>query len=387
MKCSGSRSNGWKQLKPYAAALLFAALGNTAFAEGDRKPAKLPIVLEATGAFEVGGRVITKPGDPSQTLSCDHGYVEYFIPVKRRSVGLIMWHSSSTKVWENRWDGGEGYKSIFLRKGYPVYLWDGPRVGRANWSCEPITYTPEYFDQRNFAAWRFGLTWPNWNPGLQFPTADQEAWNQATRARYDEFDTLENALLQAEAGGQAIDKIGPVVALTNSAGGWRALLSALEAKSGNMKGIVAYETPGFVFPEGEGPEPKPGAPFGPNSVPLAEFMKLTKFRSRWCSATTPTRVRSGPPPSSWHGPSAISSIVTEETARSCCSPMRVCAATHTSPLPISITKPSRTNYPNGCIAKAWTSLTENKPCCERCPRREVELDQPRMMRCIIGLPA
>jgi hypothetical protein len=42
--------------------------------------------------------------------------------VKRRSVGLIMWHSSSTKVWENRWDGGEGYKSIFLRKGYPVYL-------------------------------------------------------------------------------------------------------------------------------------------------------------------------------------------------------------------------------------------------------------------------
>ena len=68
-----------------------------------------------------------------------------------------------------------------------------------------------------------------------------------------------------------------VVAVTNSAGGWRALLSALKAKSDNMKGIVAYETPGFVFPEGEGPEPKPNAPFGPNSVPLAEFMKLTKF--------------------------------------------------------------------------------------------------------------
>jgi hypothetical protein len=73
------------------------------------------------------------------------------------------------------------------------------------------------------------------------------------------------------------DLSGPVVALTNSAGGWRALLSALKAKSDNMKGIVAYETPGFVFPEGEGPEPKPGAPFGPNSMPLAEFMKLTKF--------------------------------------------------------------------------------------------------------------
>jgi hypothetical protein len=277
MNCGRNHSKGWKQLKPLAAALLFAGLSNTAFAEEDRKPPKPPIILESTGAYEVGGKVIAKPGDPSQTLSCDHGYVEYFIPVKRRSVGLIMWHSSSTKVWENRWDGGEGYKSIFLRKGYPVYLWDGPRVGRANWSCEPITYTPAYFDQRNFAAWRFGLTYPNWHPGLQFPTADQEAWDQATRARYDEFDTLENALLQAEAGGQAIDKIGPVVAVTNSAGGWRALLSALKAKSDHMKGIVAYETPGFVFPEGEGPEPKPSAPFGPNSVPLAEFMKLTKF--------------------------------------------------------------------------------------------------------------
>jgi hypothetical protein len=64
-------------------------------------------------------------------------------------------------------------------------------------------------------------------------------------------------LLQAEAGGQAIDKIGPVVAVTNSAGGWRALLSALKAKSDHMKGIVAYETPGFVFPEGAGPESAP----------------------------------------------------------------------------------------------------------------------------------
>jgi hypothetical protein len=83
--------------------------------------------------------------------------------------------------------------------------------------------------------------------------------------------------LQADAGGQAIDRIGPVVALTNSAGGWRAMMSAVRAKGDNMKGIVAYETPGFVFPQGEGPEPQPKAPFGPNAVPLDEFMKLTKF--------------------------------------------------------------------------------------------------------------
>jgi hypothetical protein len=259
-----------------AVALLLGGLAAPTSA-AERAPAKPPIVLDETGGFEVGGKVITNPSNPAETLSCDHGYVEYFIPAKRRQVGLIMWHSSSTQVWENRWDGGEGFKSMFLRQRYPVYLWDGPRVGRANWSCEPINYKPEYFDTRNFAAWRFGLTYPNWNPGIQFPTENKEAWNQATRARYDEFDTLENALLQAEAGGQAIDKIGPVVALTNSAGGWRAMLSALKAKGDNMKGIVAYETPGFVYPIGEGPAPQPKAPFGPHSVPLDEFKKLTKF--------------------------------------------------------------------------------------------------------------
>jgi len=277
MNCVKRCLGGWGTSTPLALALLIVGGSTAAYAQGNRSPSKPPIVLESTGAYEVGGKVIANPANANETLSCDHGYVEYFIPAKRRQVGLIMWHSSSTKVWENRWDGGEGYKSIFLRRGYPVYLWDGPRVGRANWSCEPINYKPEYFDQRNFAAWRFGQTYPNWNAGLQFPAGDAEAWNQATRARYDEFDTLENALLQAEAGGPAIDRIGPVVALTNSAGGWRALLSALKAKSSNMKGIVAYETPGFVFPEGEGPPPAPKAPFGPHSVPLEEFKKLTKF--------------------------------------------------------------------------------------------------------------
>jgi len=79
------------------------------------------------------------------------------------------------------------------------------------------------------------------------------------------------------AGGKAIDKMDPSLLLTNSAGSWRELLSALKAKSDNMKGIIASPTPGFVFPDGERPEPQPRAPFGPNSVPLDEFIKLTEL--------------------------------------------------------------------------------------------------------------
>ena len=153
---------------------------------------------------------------------------------------------------ENRWDGGEGYKSIFLRRDIRFTCGTARASVAPNWSREPITYTPDYFDQRNFAAWRFGLTYLNWHPGLQFPTADKEAWNQATRARYDEFDTLENALLQAEAGGQAIDKIGPVIAVTNSAGVLARAVVGAEGKERQHEGHRGLRNPRLRLPGGRG---------------------------------------------------------------------------------------------------------------------------------------
>ena len=91
-----------------------------------------------------------------------------------------MWHSSNTQVWQNHWDGGEGYKDMFLRCDYPVYLWDGPRVGHANWSCKPINYVPAYRDQGNFVAWNFGPSYKNWWPDVQFLTKNDYAGQLAT---------------------------------------------------------------------------------------------------------------------------------------------------------------------------------------------------------------
>jgi hypothetical protein len=109
---------------------------------------------------------------------------------------------------------------------------------------------------------------------VQFPTKDPEAWNQASRARYVEFDSVQNAHLQSEAAAKLLDRIGPSVALTNSAGGLRAILTAL--KTNNMAGIVMYENVGYVYPQGEGPGGPVGV-FGPVEVPLEEFKKLTKI--------------------------------------------------------------------------------------------------------------
>lgn len=231
-----------------------------------------PIPIVRQGAFEAGGTQL-REGD--KTLSCDHGHVEYQVPARARGHALFMWHSSSTKVWQSRWDGGEGFQSIFLRRGYPIYLWDGPRVGRGNWGCAPYTYKPSVGqDQQNFVAWRLGAKYPEWFPGVQFPTGDPQAWEQATRARYDEFDTGENAKLEAHAAAAAIDRIGPSVLVTNSNGGLRAMLAALE--SDNVKAIVAYENPGYVFPT-DFTGPKPADRFGPIMVEPEVFQKLTRF--------------------------------------------------------------------------------------------------------------
>ncbi len=255
-----------------AGAMAVLATGYLA-AQAKRREAAAPITIVKQGSFAVGGKVL---GDAdTRSLHCDHGYVDYQIPANPRRVNLVMWHSAAATAWLNRWDGGEGYQSIFLRRGYPVYIWDGPRVGRANWGCEEYTYRPGIGrDQGNFLAWRFGVKYPNWFEGVQFPTEDAEAWNQASRGRYEEFDTVENAQIQSDAAAKLMDKIGPSVALTNSAGGMRAILTGL--KTNNLAAIVMYENVGYVYPEGEGPG-VPTTGFGPVYVPLEEFKKLTKI--------------------------------------------------------------------------------------------------------------
>lgn len=271
------------------ALLLTAATGGASAkdAPGHAADRQAPIVLEKSGGFVIGGKVLTDPKNPDQHLSCDHGYMEYFIPEHARKASLVMWHSSSTQVWQNRWDGGQGFKDMFLHRGYPVYLWDGPRVGRANYSCESITFTPQYRDEGNFTSWNLGPAYGKWWPDTQFPHKTADIWNEATASRYDEFDFLKNIELETDAAAVAADsgKLGDkIVYLTNSAGGLRAMVTTGKAQKNNIAGIVTYESIGYVFPIGDPESPKlctdqNACPFGPMGIPLEQFKKLAKLKS------------------------------------------------------------------------------------------------------------
>jgi len=123
-------------------ALLLVSIGTFAAGNAMAEETKpLPLVIQEQGSFAVGGTVVTNPGtfDPykltpeGQTLHGDHAYVFYQVPANARKLPLVLWHGAGQfgKTWETTADGREGYQTIFLRRGFPVYVLDQPRRGRA----------------------------------------------------------------------------------------------------------------------------------------------------------------------------------------------------------------------------------------------------------------
>ena len=277
---------GGKHRKSYIALWLVASiLFTSASAQETKKSKAEPLRIQEQGSFAVGGTVITNPGkfDPyhptpdGQTLHGDHAYVSYQLPVKARQLPLVMWHGIGqfSKTWETTPDGREGYQTIFLRRGFGVYLIDQPRRGNAGRSTQPISLTPTPDEQNWFGTFRLGI-WPDFFPGVQF-SRDPEALNQYFRSM-----TPDTGPIDVEVNTRAVaalfDKIGPGILVTHSHSGgfgWRTAI-----KSQNVRAIVSYEPgSGFVFPEGEVPAPiqSSAGPLAASGIPLAEFMLLTKI--------------------------------------------------------------------------------------------------------------
>ncbi len=276
----------------------FAIASVLALAAGWAAPTAQPpsstaaaLSIQQQGSFAVGGTVVTAPGtfDPiaqgaynpaganprGQTLHGDHTYVFYQVPVNARRVPLVFWHGhgESGKTWETTPDGREGFQTIFLRRRYPVYLLDQPRRGRAGRTAQPtsIPVTPD--EQTWFGIFRLGV-WPDLYPGVQF-SRDPGALDQFFRQMVPNTGPYD-VEVNTNAVAALFDKIGPGVLITHSqsgALGWRTAI-----KNRNIKAVVSYEPGGdYVFPAGEAPQLTfAGRPFTPPTVPMSDFMQLTR---------------------------------------------------------------------------------------------------------------
>ncbi|SCB40446.1 alpha/beta hydrolase [Rhizobium hainanense] len=246
------------------------------------------LVLKGQGSFAFAGTVLT--AENGDTYHCDHGYVQYQIPPNARRYPLVLWHGAglSGSQYESTPDGREGYRSIFLRRGYSVYIIDQPRQARAGRASKGSVALPDPLPTESiqFNILRLGI-WsppesPQFFPGGQFaqdPASINQFWRLGTLHgtggdRLDWTGAGEAYDLNTGAVADLADEIGPVVLVTHSGGanqGWGAAM-----KSGKVKGIVAYEPTNFQFPEGELP-PDTGPLQPSHTVPLQEFLKLTKI--------------------------------------------------------------------------------------------------------------
>ncbi len=244
-----------------------------------------PLTIQEQGSFAVGGKVITNPGTfnpkqptpAGQTLHGDHAYAFYQIPVNRRKLPLVFLHGFGqfSKTWETTPDGREGFQTIFLRRRFPVYLLDQPRRGNAGRGTVTATIDATPDEQGWFGTFRVGI-WPDYFPGVQF-SKDPEALNQYFRQMTPNIGPYDPEV-NSDAFAALFNKVGPAVFVTHSQGGGLGWLTVL--KTPNVRGIGSYEPgSGFLFPEGEVPEPLPssGGTLSGVGVPLAEFKKLTRI--------------------------------------------------------------------------------------------------------------
>jgi len=246
---------------------------------------QVPIIIQEQGSFAVGGTVVSNPGTfdylnqtpAGQTLHGDHAYIFYQIPVDARKYPLIMWHGIGqfSKTWETTPDGREGYQTIFLRRGFGVYVIDQPRRGNAGRSTVTanIPATPD--EQGWFGTFRVGI-WPNYFEGVQF-ARDSVTLNQYFRQMVPNIGPIDMNV-NTNAISALFNKIGAGILVTHSHSGGMGWATAI--KNQNIKAIVSYEPgSGFVFPEGEVPAPIPmaGGTLTAFPVPLSDFMKLTKI--------------------------------------------------------------------------------------------------------------
>ena len=198
------------------------------------------LLLQRWGAYSFAGKIISNSA--GRSLHCDHGYAQFQIPEKPRRLPIVFWHSASAIHWEATPDGREGFQSMFLRRGYPIFLIDVPRLGRAGNGCEEFTYKPALgADQAGFASRRIGSWKSTFRAGVQSGSAGADhrsslGGSGITRALPRVW---RNQAADREAGAVKVllQKIGGGILVSHSGSGLPSFATA--AKSTDVKAIIS----------------------------------------------------------------------------------------------------------------------------------------------------
>ncbi|WP_413852551.1 alpha/beta hydrolase [Candidatus Ruminimicrobium bovinum] len=244
--------------------------------------------IQKQGSFAAGGQIIQRDGvydnskfvgwaeqdETGQAYHADHAFVEYQIPAKAKKSSLVFIHGygGSGMCWKMTPDNRDGFSTLMLRHGFPVYVMDLPGRGSAGRSSAEKKLKPVADEMFWFDIWRIGI-WPNYNKGVQFST-DKEYLSQFFRQMTPD---LSNGTSDVAAIIETVNKVGKTVLVTHSAGGVPGWFAAIA--NDKVAGIAAYEPGAFVFPEDDLPQAIDGKTGGTAPIPVSkqDFLKLTKI--------------------------------------------------------------------------------------------------------------
>ncbi len=211
-----------------------------------------PLRLAQFGNFVVNARITEEGGITDQM------YVEFMIPEEQRypyPVILVHGGGGQGTDWRSTVDGRDGWANYLVNAGFAVYILDRPGAGRsssnntygngelrgpsgtqgltnlataANWPNAPMVYRAD--GSPDIEAWQ--------QQNLHNPTI--VAW--AATGQNTPFASNDISIAAQVA---LLERIGPAVVFTHSAGGTTAAGSSLQAARDNLVvGILAFESGG-----------------------------------------------------------------------------------------------------------------------------------------------
>jgi pimeloyl-ACP methyl ester carboxylesterase len=222
------------------------------------------------GSMEAGGKVIdcatNDGGDPNSTrwpsghVVVDNVYATYQYPADRRYPYPILFNSGgghTARVYDTTPDGREGWLTLFLRQGFPVYGVDRPNTGRSGTDiCRinavklgraPLAELPainRYAAESSWVTFRWGPKFGEPYPNTQFPVEFADNYYPQTVSTYRDPDETQKSVAAFAA---LIDKIAePVIVQSWSSSGLLGYLTAVERPE-RVKAILAVETSVTAF--------------------------------------------------------------------------------------------------------------------------------------------